>query len=173
MRSIELIAPKEEFQEQILQYKKEFEVNGDSMDGTNFLQGYSDLAEWFSLVRDNSKEETVREGLVPADTYLAIRVADQKLLGMINIRHRLNDYLFQVGGHIVYSVRKSERRKGYAKDMLRLSLERCRELNISKVLVTCDKENIASARTIMANNGVLENEVPEEDRITQRYWITL
>ena len=95
------------------------------------------------------------------------------MVGIIDIRHRLNDYLLKFGGNIGYSVRKSERRKGYAKTMLALGLEECRKLGLEKVLITCDKENIASAKTILACGGVLENEIPEERRITQRYWIAL
>ena len=92
---------------------------------------------------------------------------------MIDIRHRLNEYLLQFGGNIGYSVRPSQRRKGYATEMLALGLEECRKLGLDRALVTCDKTNIGSAKTIQKNGGVLENEVLEGDRITQRYWIAL
>ena len=95
------------------------------------------------------------------------------MVGIIDIRHRLNDYLLQFGGNIGYSIRKSERRKGYAKAMLSLGLAECRNLGLEKVLITCDKENISSAKTILACGGVLENEIAEGCRITQRYWIAL
>nr|WP_242568203.1 GNAT family N-acetyltransferase [Clostridium botulinum] len=96
-----------------------------------------------------------------------------KLIGMIDIRHKLNEYLFEFGGHIGYSIRKSEGRKRYAKEMLHLALEKFKDMNMEKVLITCSKENIASAKTIIYNGGVLENEVSEGERITQRYWISL
>lgn len=94
---------------------------------------------------------------------------------MIDIRHRLNEFLLNFGGNIGYSVRKSERRKGYATEMLKLALKKCIELNIKKVLITCNKDNIGSAKTIISNGGILENEIfdPDDNKMTQRYWITL
>ena len=82
------------------------------------------------------------------------------------------------GGHIGYSIRPSQRRKGYARETLRLTLDKCREAGEARVLITCDKDNIPSARTIPANGGVLENEVVDEPGLgqsgmIQRYWITL
>ncbi|NOW05617.1 putative acetyltransferase [Clostridium beijerinckii] len=104
---------------------------------------------------------------------MAVSVSDGHLIGMIDIRHRLNDYLLNFGGHIGYSVRKSERRQGYATEMLGLALKECVKLGIKKVLITCNKNNIGSAKTIVNNNGILENEVDEGNRITQRYWVYL
>ena len=94
-------------------------------------------------------------------------------MGAVNIRHSLNDYLLQYGGHIGDGIRPSERRKGYATGMIGLALEECRRLGIRKVLMVCDKDNIGSARSILKNGGVLENEVEEEGKLKQRYWITL
>ena len=173
MGKIELVFPTKEYEAKVMDYKKEFEINKESMDGTAGLGNVTSFDEWFSAIIDNSTEETVRTGLVPASTYLAIRYHDQKIVGMVDIRHTLNDYLSQFGGHIGYSVRKLERKKGYAKEILSLALEKCKERKMGKVLVTCDKENIASAKTIIYNGGVLENEVLEEEGTTQRYWISL
>ena len=108
--------------------------------------------------------------MVPATTLLAVDDND-KLIGMIDIRHRLNDYLLQFGGHIGYSVRKSERCKGYATEMLKMSLRVVKELGLDKVLITCNKDNIPSFRVIHKNGGELENEVNNNGTIGSRYWI--
>ena len=173
MESIELVSPSYLYEDQVMEYKNEFLLNSDSLDGTAGLKTAKNFEEWLSAIKDNEREETVRSGLVPASTYLAVRTSDSRIVGMIDIRRRLNDYLLQFGGHIGYSVRKSERRKGYATEILRLALRKCRTMNMDRVLITCDKENIGSARTIQKNGGILENEVEEQHRITQRYWINL
>ena len=95
------------------------------------------------------------------------------MVGAVNIRHDLNDYLLKYGGHIGDGIRPSERRKGYATEMIRLALEECRKLGLTRVLVTCDKNNIGSAKSIIRNGGILENEVLEKGVIKQRYWIAL
>ena len=169
---LKLILPTLESKEQILGYKEEFLSNKDSMDGTAGLQNADTYEECSAAWKDNLTEETVREGLVPATTFMAVN-EEGHLVGMIDIRHRLNDYLLQFGGHIGYSVRKSERQKGYATEMLKLALEEARKIGIERALVTCYKDNIASAKTIQKNGGVLENEIEEGTHITQRYWITL
>ena len=96
---------------------------------------------------------------------------NNKIVGIINARHELNDYLLNFGGHIGYSVRKSERRKGYAKAMLSYTVDFLFSLGLNKVLITCDKNNIPSKRTIESCGGILENEIIHQNRTTLRYWI--
>lgn len=173
MNTLKLILPTTKYKDEVMGYRKEFIENEESMDGTSGLRDTKSFEEWHNAIIANLKEETVREGLVPATTYIAISSNDDRLIGMIDIRHRLNDYLLNFGGHIGYSVRKSDRQKGYATEMLALALKECKKMGMKRILLTCDKDNIASAKTILSNGGILENEVEEGDTITQRYWINI
>lgn len=111
--------------------------------------------------------------LVPDTTYFCLDEELNAFVGAVNIRHYLNDELLRDGGHIGDGVRPSERGKGVATKMIALALIKCKELGIDKVLMVCDKSNIASARTIIKNGGVLENEIENDGIIEQRYWILL
>lgn len=172
MKKVKLVLPNPKYKDNIMNYKREFIDNGENIYGSAGLKYAESFEQWYNKVLDNSKEETVREGLVLATPYLALN-DENILVGMINIRHKLNESLLNMGGHIGYSVRKSERKQGYATEMLGLALKECLKIGINKVLITCDKDNIASAKTIIKNGGKLENEIAEEDKIIQRYWITL
>ena len=160
--------PKDVTLEQILNYKEEFVLNNEISHGVANMTDLS-IPEWVKFVENTKYKETVTPGFVTAHTFFALD--NDKIVGIINARHELNDYLLNFGGHIGYSVRKSERRKGYAKRMLNYTSEFLFSLGLQKILITCDKNNIASKRTIESCGGILENEVVEESRTTLRYWI--
>lgn len=104
-------------------------------------------------------------GFVPYIQYVSFD--NNRALGFLNLRLRLNDRLLQHGGHIGYCIRPSERGKGYAKEQLRLGLLEAKRKNIARVLVTCHVDNEASRRMILSQGGQLENQLGE----TERYWI--
>lgn len=109
--------------------------------------------------------------LVPDSTYFCLDKDTNIFVGAVNIRHYLNENLLLTGGHIGDGVRPSKRRQGIATAMIRLALEKCKELGIHRVLMVCDKSNIGSAKSIINNGGVLENEVEVHCTVYQRYWI--
>ena len=118
--------------------------------------------------------ETCPEGRVPSNVFIAVRVADNRIVGVIDLRHHLgNPVLREWGGHFGYIVRPSERNKGYAKEMVRQNLIKCKELGLHKVMITCDRNNIASEKTVLANGGVFEKEVLVDGEYTKRFWVTL
>ena len=104
-------------------------------------------------------------------TFFCLDTDRNIIVGAVNIRHYLNENLLRNGGHIGDGVRPSERRKGVATKMISLALEECGKLGISRVLMVCDKDNIGSAKSIINNGGVLENEIFCDGVIEQRYWI--
>lgn len=118
-----------------------------------------------ALLRRLGRESS--DARVPSDYWWITDGPD--VVGFLAIRHRLNDFLLEEGGHIGYSVRPSRRRQGHASRALGLALVRARELGLDRALVTCDEDNVGSARTIESQGGVLED-VRHGKR---RYWITL
>lgn len=128
----------------------------------------------FDTYLERLELKTATEDKVPDSVFFLLDEERDRLLGAVNIRHYLNDALLREGGHIGDGIRPSERRKGYATELVRLALEECRKLGIHRVLMTCDRDNVGSARSIVKNGGVLENEfVNEEGNVEQRYWIDL
>lgn len=111
--------------------------------------------------------------LVPATLLFLVDDAETKILGGIDIRHRLNDSLLAFGGHIGYGIVPSERGKGYAKAQLRLALPVAKSLGVSRALITCDDGNTPSARTIEALGGVLEDKRAENGGLVRRYWVDI
>jgi len=155
-------------------FVKEFEDAGERIIPSTVESDSLSFSDWLERTRKIVKGIDLPKGWVPATTYSLFNEDENKILGAIDIRHQLNEHLLSVGGNIGYGVTPSERRKGYASAMLKEVLEICKDMGMNKVLITCNKENIASAKTIIKNGGALENEVEDEKgNIRQRYWITL
>lgn len=176
MNRLKLIELTKEYEEQVMAYRKIFIENGDGADGCAALEETESYDEWRNFEKRLKKKYGV--GYTPSTVCLAVRRSDNKLVGIIDFRHELTEFLMKYGGNIGYSILPSERHKGYAKEMLGLMLAKCRRMGKDKVLITCGKDNIASAKIIAANGGVLENEVPDDvslgkSGVLQRYWIKL
>lgn len=175
MDIVELVEPTMEYKDQVMAFKAEMLEYGSDFDGCAGLDEVETYEEWLDF-----RGRAEARGWVPSQTWLTVRQSDGRVVGIINYRPSpLSEFLLQYGGHIGYCIRPTERRKGYAKEQLRLTLAECRKAGEEKVLVTCDHEgNPGSEKTILANGGVLENEVEDTPGLgnsgrIRRYWIAI
>ena len=176
MEEIKLVKPTIEYADDIMQFKQEIlDANDpDAFAGCGNLEECKTAQKWIDWITVRENPETCPEGRVSSNIFIAVRVSDNKIVGVIDLRHHLgNPVLREWGGHFGYIVRPSERGKGYAKEMVRQNLIKCKELGLHKVMITCDRNNIASERTILANGGVFEKEVLVDGEYTKRFWVTI
>lgn len=173
---LKLLEPTLEYKEQVMEYREIFLKNNEKLSGCAELEDVSSYEEWIDF--KNRRSKIYGREYVPSTVCLCVRMKDNKLVGIIDFRHDLTEFLLNYGGNIGYSIHPDERKKGYGTEMLRLMLIKCKEYGKDRVLLTCDKENIASAKIMIANGAVLENEVKDDYKISwsgviQRYWIEL
>lgn len=161
-----LVKPTEAYAEQIMAFKEEFTDCPDWLHGARGLRYSKDPDEWFRYIAEHEENYT---------QFLYVRTADSKIVGMIGVQHRPDGPEETWGGHIGYCVCPSERKKGYATQMLHDVLPYCKSIGLDRVLLTAGDENVGSVRTILANGGVLENYVmtPRHDVPVGRYWIDI
>lgn len=176
MESLKLIKPNEDFEKQILDMFQEFNDDNTTPYWSGWLKKFLDnYSWWLEYLRNCEKDDTWDDKLVPGIQYILVRESDNSVIWFINTRLRLNDALLEHGGHIWYSIRPSERRKHYATAQLFSILKLYQNLWVEKVLLTCDKWNIWSAKTIKNCGWILENEIidPTDWALIQRYWINV
>ncbi len=160
-------------------------------DETAFLDGLQDWMgedlEWYTFVwkpgmshsehlqilQNRKNKNEIPSHLVPNTMLYAF--VEGKIVGRLSLRHELNDFLFERGGHLGYSVSPPNRQKGFATEILRQGLEYCKKLGLSRVLITCSDQNIPSWKIIEKFGGDLENRIfdSEENEFVRRYWIDL
>lgn len=166
---IHLVQPGPQHHAQVMDARTILFIDG-ADDGLAGLIDCDTYEEWLDFRGRGLR--TYGDGYVESTTYLAIRT-DGTLVGFLDLRHELSDFLLNYGGHIGYSVLPEYRRHGYAKAMLGEALDKARNLGLSRVLVTCHDDNVASERTIIANGGVLENVTILEGIRIKRFWIDI
>ena len=168
---VHLIKPTEDLESEYLEFYHEWQDSGEDMIPWVIARDPADFPSMVQFLLDNEKGVNIPKGWVKDSTYWLVN-DNKKVLGVVNIRHGLTEKLFNIGGHIGYGIRPSERRQGYATKILAYSLEKTKELGIEKVLVVCDAVNIGSARTIINNGGVEDVSFTEEDgNVVRRFWI--
>lgn len=153
---MELRRPSLEDKEAILEMMAEFEQAQSPHDGGFWETEAFSYEEWLDGNQNQEIGINLPEGWVPAIQLVAFSEKGQAV-GFLNLRLCLNDYLLEEGGHIGYSIRPSERGKGYAKEALRQGLQVAKQKNIKKALVTCSIENPVSRAVIVANGGAFED----------------
>ncbi len=173
---MKFVFPNKEYEQKAIEYIQEFHDYSSPINGTGALDSFVENAtyqDWLLKLDTDRDIANPPENRVPAYTYFYVREGDDKIIGMINIRLALNDFLRKEGGHIGYSIRPTERRKGYGTRMLKEALEFLKPIGLTNVLITCDKDNLASAGIIKNCGGVLEEEFYSMtfNSVMQRYWI--
>lgn len=201
MEKLRLVRPEKKHEKQAMEYIDEFYANGTTViHGDGRLTRYKDDYDGWLEQLAADRVQVPNEKRVPAETFFLMKqqttptdgsevICDgyhgggvtclhqtEKIVGMVNIRLVLNDGLWAYGGNIGYSIRPSERRKGYNKVNLYLALKVCQNHGIEVALLDCDKNNIGSAKTMRALGGKLIRECPHKnwegkDAIIQWYVI--
>ncbi len=180
MERIILVEASDEYAGQIEQFRREI-FEHDPEDG-NFLAGCMSLEEtdsaedWIKICQLRKSGLTCKQAGadVPSHTYFAIRKSDNRLVGVIDLRHHIDHPILGIwGGHCGYSVRPSERGKGYGKEMLRLNIKNAKSMEIKRLLVTCYPDNKASEKVILANGGVYDKKIIVAGKEINRYWINI
>jgi predicted acetyltransferase len=167
-----LVRPSLRFRDSFLEATQEFPLDEDTMVFER-EQATRDFNGFVKSVDAYARGENLPRGWVASSSFWL--VDGDEYIGSTNIRHDLTEWLERYGGHIGYAIRPTKRQQGYGKLICKLALEEAREIGLTRVLITCDADNVASRKVIEANGGVFENEVPQPDRSApkRRYWFDL
>ena len=175
MSRLVLIKPNKEYQEKIVAMLDEWsEYNATHVTDLSpraIFHDYHNYDEYLAYFEQ--AEKNPKPGYVPSTTYFALDKERDVIVGAISIRHYLNEDLLQSGGHIGDGIRPSERRKGYATEMISLALDKCVELGIDKVMMSCNDYNVGSRKSIINNGGIYEKTIISPDERIEVYWIDI
>lgn len=161
---LKLILPAAEHQTAANEFKREFFTAGETVINGSALFDQMEYPTWLQRTEQYRHQETVGSDWVLSSTFFAVRKNDRKIIGIVDIRHHINHpFLQEYGGHIGYAVRPSERKKGYATQILELALRYAQEIGIAEVMLGCYTDNQGSIKTIVNNGGVLAQEKPYTD----------
>jgi predicted acetyltransferase len=168
--TLTLIEPTSLLKDDFYALTEEFLAEGDQ----RYREAIADFEGFIQLCSDEAVGCNLAPGRVPQSTFWLLR-NEQSILGCSRLRHTLNAFLEEEGGHIGYDIRPSERRRGYGTLLLRLTLDKARDLGLKRVLVTADTPNVASWRIIEKNGGVLHSEALSQHtgELLRKYWIEL
>ena len=169
--TMKLLRPTLEYAHDIRKFKDDFLSAGeDVINGGELLDSMDSIDKWIEYVSNNSSCDTVSADWVLTDTYLA--VVDERIVGVICLRHCLNDFLKDLG-NVAFSVRPGDRKKGYATVMLSMILIEARNLGMKNVKLSAEKDNVASIKTIINNGGIYSYTFDFDGRKAVSYIIKL
>jgi len=172
MQDLILVEPTTDLAEEFMTYVSSFDdavINGS---GFHYAASVTSASETISKLHGYARGEGLPDGWVPSSTFWAVE--GRQIVGMITLRHFLNERLEKIGGHVGYSVHPSHRGRGLASKMLKMILPKAREMGLRRLLLVCEKSNEASAR-VMEKNGAdsLVESQSEDGIVTQYRWIGL
>ena len=170
--SFKLILPNKKYIKSFARGLNEFrneESNRVTDNQLKFFSSAKDFPNYIKKMNESRKGINLSPGRVMQTTYWAMR--GDNFVGILKLRPKLNKMLLSRGGNIGYSVIPSQRKKGYATEMLKLGLGKAKKLGIKKVLITCLEKNVASRKVIEANGGILENKIKTEEGVLLRFWV--
>ena len=175
---MKLVFPNKNYEAKAKEFIAEFYEYDSEIAGTGSLDRYLKEAtydEWLEKIFSYMDIANLPADKIPGLTYFFVREEDDRIVGMVNIRLALNEFLRNEAGHIGYCIRPTERKKGYGTAVLRAALSVCRRVDINEVIVTCDKDNLGSAGAIQNCGGELEAELYSEafQSVIQRYVISV
>lgn len=173
MDKLILVKPSIDYKNQIQYFIDNYGDLSGGIPGSSRLIEMESIEKWLEWIDLASDKNNDISPYVTASVFLCIREKDNKLIGFIDIRHDLNDYLENYGGHVGYSIAKDERKKGYGKEQLRLAKEEAKKIGMNKLLITCDKDNLGSKKIIESAGGILTKEVlnPNNGEVYLHHWL--
>ena len=169
---LKMVRPTLEMKQEALEFKQEFFDNGETViNGSEMLDNMDSYEEWLTSIKDNQSVDTVNPNWVVTDTFFTVD-GNNRIVGIIDLRHTLNDFLKDFGNS-GYSVRPSERRKGYATKMLAMIKDVAKEAGLSRLQMSVERDNESSIKTIVNNGGVYERSFEFQGELADVYMIEL
>lgn len=169
---IKLVKPSMELESKFFNMVNDYIINDlDTLDRDYFRDDFN-FIKYIENIEELSKSIGLDNGIIPKSEWWVIN-QDGDIIGTVRLRHKLEGEIDKdEHGHIGYDIAPRFRRKGFGKEILKLVLQKAKEFNMNKVLITCDEDNIGSIKIIESNNGVFESEIISSELVF-RYWIEI
>ncbi len=172
MHELFLAEPSWAYKAQYIEMLKEWKAARESLIPWVLKLDYSDFGAMVNYLNDLSVGKNLKAGQVECSTFWLLN-NNGRMLGVSNIRHKLNEELYEYGGHVGYGIRPCDRSHGYGTEILRLSIEKLKVIGVDKIRITCDESNKPSEKVILKNGGVFDSICMRDNVTVKRFWITV